>query len=331
MISLIADIGATNARFALVSAAGVEAVRVLSCAAYQSFDDAILAYLDQVDGHRQTRRAAISIAAPIKGDKVQMTNHGWTFSIQALRQHFGWLSLDIVNDFTAVALCLPRLLPQDYRQIGGGKARAHAPMAVLGAGTGLGVSGLFPQGRFWHPLSSEGGHATLAATNEREEKILSIARGLSPTGHVSGEYFLCGSGLERLYRCLMIADGLNAETMPLTAAEISESGLNGQDSRAREVMTIFSAFLGNAAGNLALTLGSFGGVYLAGGIVPRWGEWFDQSPFRTAFEAKGRYRDYLADIPTYLITHSFPAFLGLETIFKYQPWRLIRYPIRCQP
>ena len=314
MVSLIADIGATNARFALISPAGAEAVRVLSCQSYQSLIDAILAYLDQVGMAQAINRAAISIAAPIQGDLVSMTNHGWSFSIEATRQHFGWQRLDVVNDFTAVALCLPRLQPRDYRQIGGGTARAGSPMAVLGAGSGLGVSGLFQQGDLWHPLSGEGGHATLAATNRREATILDIARDLSPTGHVSGEFFLCGGGLERLYHCLALADG---ETVLVPdAARISETGLNNHDPRARETLEIFSAFLGNCAGNLALTLGSFGGVYLAGGIVPRWGAWFDQSPFRAAFEAKGRYRDYLANIPTCLITHPFPAFLGLETILN---------------
>lgn len=313
MHALIADIGATNARFAINGPNGVVSVRVLSCEAFTSINAAISAYLAQIQPAAMPVRAAISIAAVVNGDTVSMTNHGWSFSINNLRRDFGFAVLHVVNDFTAIALSIPRLTPADMRQIGSGTIKEGAPIAVLGAGTGLGVSGLIPSGHKWIPLAGEGGHVTLAATNQREAAILEYAQRLSHTGHVSGEFLLCGKGLERLYECIAHVDGIT-DAPGISAAEISQNGCNGSNPCARATIDQFCCFLGNVAGNLALTLGSFGGVYLAGGILPRWGGVFDQSPFRNSFINKGRYQAYMDSIPTFLITHPFPAFPGLELL-----------------
>ncbi|MBV6633029.1 MAG: glucokinase [Alphaproteobacteria bacterium] len=320
MTDLIADIGATNARFALLPGrpgmgSGIpESIRVFSVQAYHSLEDTMTAYLDavgmSVDG---LQRAAICIAGPVTGDQISMTNHPWAFSQRAMRDQFGLEQLIIVNDFTAIALGLSRLKPSDRRQIGGEANPPVAPKVVLGPGTGLGVSGLLPidepDGRLrWHPLSGEGGHVTLPSENDREAAIISAQR--AKTGHVGGEDFLCGSGLVRLYEAIATVDD-KPVPKDLIPAKVTDGFLTESDPIAIEAVELFCGWLGVLAGNCALTLGATGGVYVAGGIVPRLGERFDQSAFRDRFEAKNRFKEYLAPIPSYVITHDFPAFLGL--------------------
>lgn len=315
MTYLIADIGATNARFAVRTDAGITATCVLPCVAYPSLAAAIEHYLGTMPTPPILHGAAICIAAAVQGDRITMTNHGWDFSITSLRQHFGWPICHVVNDFTAVALSLPHLKPQDYHILAPGNVMPNMPMAVLGPGTGLGVSGMIPTGNGWQPLSGEGGHVTLAARNDREAAILAIARPQSPNGHVSAEYFLCGSGLERLYRTIAILEGKDTVTVP-NPATISNDGCSGTDPIAVETIALFCSFLGNVAGNLALTLGSTGGVWLAGGILPRWIGQVDFTPFIEAFYDKGRFRSYLDTMPVRLITDPFPAFIGLEALIR---------------
>jgi glucokinase len=319
MTDLIADIGATNARFALVGDglrdAGPEAIRVLSVQAYDGLADAMAAYLDatgtSADG---IERAAICIAGPVTGDLVTMTNHPWSFRQSDLISEFGLTALHVMNDFTAMALALPRLKRADRHQVGGGEPVHGTAMAVLGPGTGLGVSGLIPldsstRGEVsWQPLSGEGGHVTLAAETEREAAILATQRAL--TGHVSAEDFICGRGLVALYEAICRTDGKPLPSR-LTPADVTNRALESTDTVAVETVNCFCGWLGNVAGNLALTIGANGGVHIAGGIVPRLGRHFDASPFRARFEQKGRFQPYLAAIPTYVVIHEFPAFLGL--------------------
>ena len=318
MTALIADIGATNARFALLDPStgspGPEAIRVLSVQSYAGIEDATAAYLDAIGaGTASLDRAGICIAGPVTGDEIRMTNHPWAFRQSELRRQFGLTALHVMNDFTALALALPRLRASDLRQVGSGRPVENAPMAVLGPGTGLGVSGLIPircpdGSVLWQPLSGEGGHVTLAAETDRQGDILATRRHQS--GHVSAEDFICGRGLVNLYRTICETDGKRFPR-DITPAEVSNHALDGSDAIAAEAVDNFCGWLGNLAGNLALTLGASGGVYIAGGIVPKLGGFFDQSPFRERFEDKGRFRDYLAAIPTYVVTHDFPAFLGL--------------------
>jgi glucokinase len=310
---LLADIGGTNARFALELAPGrFEQVQVLGCGAYPALADAVQAYLAMpaVAAAGQVSHAAVAIANPVDGDQIRMTNHHWQFSIEALRLERGLETLLVVNDFYALARSLPHLHDGDKVQVGSGTARAGAPLGLLGAGTGLGVSGLIPFGASWTALSSEGGHVTFSPANELELAILQYA--WREFEHVSAERFLSGSGVELIYRAL--SDVLGQPAANLSAPEISRRALSGECALSNQVLDVFCGMLGTVAGNLAVTLGAQGGVYIGGGIVPRLGERFAGSPFRRRFEQKGRFASYLAAVPTYVITAEYPAFLGVSAI-----------------
>jgi glucokinase len=312
---LLADIGGTNARFALELGPGqIAHIEVLACAGYPTLGDAMRAYLAQPDvaAAGTVRHAAIAIANPVMGDMVRMTNHHWEFSISALRGECGFDTFVVVNDFEALAMALPWLGENDKRQVGGGAVVAGAPIGLLGAGTGLGVSGLVPapDGKSWTALRSEGGHVTFSPANETEVAILQYA--WREFEHVSAERLLSGAGVELIYRALAQLRG--APEPSLDAPEISRRALAGECALCDEVVEAFCGMLGTVAGNLAVTLGAQGGVYIGGGIVPRLGERFERSCFRRRFEQKGRFAAYLGAVPTYVITAEYPAFLGVSAI-----------------
>ena len=297
---LLADVGGTNARFAWQSAPGtpIGDVLTLPCAEHASLADAIAAYLAK-SGHAAPKDCAIAIANPVVGDWVKMTNHHWAFSIEALRTQFEFEQLRVLNDFTALALALPTLRADERRQVGGGAPVADAAIGLIGPGTGLGVSGLLPDGRGdWVPLQGEGGHVTLAGCTPRERAVLAWIGTLH--GHPSAERAVCGQGLVDVYRALRAIDAIDGPIAELDAAGITSAASEG-DARCAEAVDLFCAFLGTAAGNLALTLGARGGIYIGGGIVPRLRDAFDRSPFRERFDVKGRFSGYLAQIPVYVI------------------------------
>ena len=306
-VSLVGDIGATNARFGLVSPQGeILHSRVFACADFAAIGDAIETYLAERGDWPMPRAGALAIAAAVDGDRISMTNHPWSVSIAGLRDQLHFARHVVINDFTAVALALPRLGPADRLAVGGGAPVAGRPIAVLGPGSGLGASGLVPAGEAWIALAGEGGHTTMAPANDRENAVLAAMR--ARFDHVSAERCLSGPGLINLYNTLAELDGVPAA--PYTAAQVTDPAIAAADPLCREATAMFCAMLGTIAGNLALTLGAQGGVYVAGGIVPRLGVRFGESGFRERFEAKGRLRPYLATIPTYVVTHPLPAFLG---------------------
>jgi glucokinase len=308
---LVADVGATNARFGLVSPKGaVLHTRTLAVADHPTIGDSITAYLGERGALPMPHQGAIAIASTITGDRVAMTNHPWSFSIAALKSQLGFDRLEVINDFTALALALPHLSPEDRRPIGGGASSAGAPIGVLGPGSGLGVSGLIPASAGWIALAGEGGHATMAPATDRESAVLDRMR--RHFDHVSAERILSGPGLVNLYNTLAMLDGVPSKGY--TAAQITDPAIGAADPLCAEATSLFCAMLGTMAGNLALTLGARGGIYIGGGIVPRLGQRFAESPFRARFEAKGRFSQYLAAIPTYVVTHPLPAFLGCAAV-----------------
>ena len=317
---LLADIGGTNARFAWQEATGepLRDAAILSTLEHASLAAAIRHYLAGA-GIATPRWCAIGIANPVTGDRVQMTNHPWSFSTSELQAELGFARLLVLNDFTAMALALPELEPHELRQIGGTTAVPDAAMALIGPGTGLGVSGLLPCGTHgvWVPLSGEGGHVSLAPATPREEAVLAWLR--ARHGHASAERAVSGPGLVALHEALASLDGASGvRTLP--SPEISARALAATDARCVEALALFCALLGSAAGNLALTLGARGGVYIGGGIVPRLGEAFARSPFRARFEDKGRFRDYLEAIPVFVIdTPVSPALRGAARALDANP------------
>lgn len=307
---LLADVGGTNARFAWQDAPGapITDVQVLPGAGYPTLQAAMHAYVDGL-GKGPPKTAAIAIANPITGDMVRMTNHDWAFSQSAVKAEFGLHTLRLLNDFTALALALPDIPATELRQLGGAAAVPGVAIGLVGAGTGLGVSGLLPDGSGgWVPLEGEGGHVTLPATTARERIVMDglIAR----YGHASAERVCSGQGLVDTCAILCQADGATAHGLD-SAQAVSEAALRAGHPQALETLNIFSAMLGSVAGNLALTLGARGGVFVGGGIVPRLGAWFDQSPFRQRFENKGRFTPLLQSMPLLVITSAqSPALLG---------------------
>ncbi len=316
MSGIIADIGGTNVRFARVADdSTISLVKPMKVADFDTLADACQAYFEaggNADG--LPRHAAFAVASPVLGDEIRMTNHRWAFSIEETRRQLGFDTFDVVNDFAAVALGIPFLTRADFRRVGGGDPDPHAAIAVLGAGTGLGMAGLArPRGGGFVPLTSEGGHVTMPAFTDREAAVINTLRSEFEGHHVSAERLISGPGLVHLYRALATIDGRTADPAT-TPADCTRRALDGSCPVSREALAMFCEMLGTIAANLALTLDARGGIYIAGGIVPKLGEAFDKSGFRARFEDKGRFNKYLRPIPTSVITRPEPAFAGLAAL-----------------
>ena len=310
---LVGDIGATNARFALVSNGNLNAISSFEVAKFGQFADVLAIFLKEHCSQTQIHQAFLAIAGPVIDERVPvpLTNSSWVIDAGELQTGFG-LQVRIVNDFEAVALSLPSLTSTDLAQIGGGRPEAGAPMAVLGPGSGLGVACLIDHSERRVVIASEGGHATLAPLCEQEDHIVAHLR--KRFGHVSAERAISGSGLENIYQAIAALEGLDIP--PRNAAEITKNAFSGECQLARQSLYAFCAFLGSFAGNVALTFGARGGVYIAGGISPRILDFLIRSEFRKRFEAKGRLRNYLEAIPSYVITHPAAALIGLKSLVK---------------
>jgi glucokinase len=315
---LVADIGGTNARFALIHEADGDVTDVVSmrCTDYPSAADAARDYLARV-GAQQGRTlhpvvAGFAVATPIHGDTVTLTNSRWMISASATAAALGARQLHLFNDFEALALALPRLAPRDLMPLQtGGEALPNRslPMTVIGPGTGLGVATCVPAGeRHWLPLPGEGGHATLSAADDFESELLRVLR--AEFGHVSAERVLSGIGLPSLHRAVLVVNGAAPLAQPLTPEEIANAALAGSDAHCVTTLDSFAAMLGSFAGNVALMVGARGGVFVAGGIAQKLGSFLQRSRFRARFEDKGRFRSYLAPIATNLITFPHAALTG---------------------
>ena len=343
---LLGDIGGTNARFALLSGGEIGPVSTLPVAGFADPRGAIAAFLETVPDHMAPTAAVLAVAGPVRGGRAALTNGVWRFEADRLGAALGLGRVRLVNDFEAQAWALPALEDADRQSVGGGTAVREAPLAVLGPGTGLGVAGLVPRDGTWQALVTEGGHVTMAPTDARESRILDHLR--AGGGHVSAERVISGPGLVNLYRAMAALDGepgpaddderdllqdlaahfgtapgLPADTLAALEQQADERGFPARimdlamgrpESLAAAAFETFCAMLGTVAGNLALTLGAQGGVYIGGGILRRVPDAFAASPFRARFEAKGRFQSYLAEIPTWLITHPSPAMAGLRAL-----------------
>jgi glucokinase len=306
--ALVADIGGTNARLALVEGGRrLRALRMLRCADHAGLPAMLDAYCTEI-GDRP-RHAALAVPSMADRDLVAPVNLPWRFSIAAIKRRYGFGRLIVVNDFAANALAVPQLRRRDRVSIGPRRRAApDAPVVVVGPGSGLGVCALVPDGSGrMRPVVGEGGHATMAPATRREAQVLDWLRAQPGLlGHVSAERVLSGPGLVNLYRALCALDGVSP--ILAEAAAIADA----RDAQSVKAVRMFCAMLGTVAGNLALTFAARGGVYIAGGIVPRLGvAALEAAGFRERFEAKGRFNRYVAAIPTSLITHPVPALLGL--------------------
>ena len=311
---LVADIGGTNVRFGWVAHAGapLSAVETLRCADYSRPEDAALAYQAKFQAGARPARVAIAIASAVSATgPSRVTNSDWILEPSGFAQAIGAGGIDVFNDFEAIALALPHLAPGDYTLVGSAVPNSQYAMGVIGPGTGLGVAGVLPlHGRpgAWQTICGEGGHVTLAGATAYQSELLRAARQVH--SHVSAERLVSGIGLPTLRRAVAEVEGLVVE-QELGSEEIGTLGARRTDLLCEHTMEAFCCLLGSIAGNFALTLGARGGLFIAGGIVPKLGDFFVQSGFREHFEAKGRCVEYLRDISTPVITIANPGLCGL--------------------
>lgn len=314
-LRLVADVGGTHTRFALAQAGEfLDGPRTLPTRAFASLAEAAHAYLRECGARPD--EACIAVAGPVDADTVRLTNHDWEFSHRALAAELGVARLGVLNDFEAIALALPHLGATERLAIGGGTARAGKPLVALGPGTGLGVAQLVPTRDGFQAIATEGGHASIGPANAEELRM--IAALLEAGEHASRESLLSGPGIERIHRavCALRAHTCEAQS----AAQIQQRAVDGTHPCCRESLEHFCAFLGTAAADQALCCGAQGGVYIAGGIVPRFTDFLRHSRFRARFEDKGPMSAYLRAIPVFVITRSDPGLLGaaLATIDQSQ-------------
>lgn len=304
--ALVADVGGTNIRLGVANLAtlSITDVHTYQCADFTNIDGAIKAYLTQVEC--SVEYACIAVATAVTGDMVSLTNNHWAFSQQQLQQQFAWQGLTVINDFTAIAMSVPHLAAECKVQIGGKDAAVNKPIAVYGAGTGLGVAHLVPTGDKWLPIDGEGGHVDFAPIEQDEINVLQQLQ--KKYSRVSAEQILSGLGLVQIYQSLCQVDGTEAKHYQ--PADITQAALAQTDTKAEQALQLFCRVLGSFGGNLALTVKASGGVYIAGGIVPRFIEYLKQSDFRTRFDAKGRFSDLVASIPVYIVTEPQPGLIG---------------------
>jgi glucokinase len=309
---LLGDIGATNARFALLSNGVLGPIEWFTVAEFAQFTDAVGAFCRRHCGHIPVSEVLLAVAGPVVEDRCMLTNCRWIIDASELHAGFGFTRVRIFNDFEAIALSLPQLTRADLYPLGGGAVVSGAPMAVLGPGTGLGVACFVPASPNSIVIASEGGHATMAACSPREDAIIDYLR--REFGHVSAERVVSGTGLENLYRAVIAVDRVEAPERH--AAEITKAALEGDSPIARAALELFCAMLGSIAGNAALMFGARGGVFIAGGIAPRITDFMARSEFRARFESKGRFATYLASVPTNVIVHPAATFVGLSSVVK---------------
>lgn len=315
MQHIIGDIGGTNARFAIVEGSDIICRQSLRCAHYDGLLEAVRSYIAGLPHVQKLEYAAFALAGPITGeDKFRLTNHPWQFSISETKAALGVSELHMINDFHAVALSVPHLEAEHITKIGGGVSKPCTNIGVIGPGTGLGVAALIydKSHKRYVPLSCEGGHVTMPAKTQREFDIFQwlVSHKYS---HVSAERVCSGKGMANLYRALRAIDRRDDLPPRMEPQDIADRALNGGCDLCVEILDLMMGFLGRMAGNLALTVNALGGIYLAGGILSKWGaDFVNNSRFRTEFSAKGRYKDFVANIPTFMVDDDFMALKGLK-------------------
>lgn len=313
MLSLVADIGGTNSRFAMCETGNVSLLepRKYPNREFPTLDAAITHYLSDVKS--TPSQACLAIAGPAHGDAIRLTNINWSFSVSDYQQKFQWSKLLLTNDFTALAMSIPELKEADVKKIGQGNAIKQMPISVVGPGTGLGVSGLIWNGTHYLAIQGEGGNAGFAPATDLEIELLTRAR--KDLSFVRSEDFISGNGLSYLHKLLLEINGKAA--CEVKAKDITWRAKTSDCDECRQTIDVFCGMLGNLAGNQALQLGAMGGVYIGGGVAPQLEELFVQSPFRERFEARGKFSDYVKNIPTYLLlSHSRNALIGAAALLQ---------------
>jgi glucokinase len=311
-VSLLADLGGTNSRFAVAGSNGrVQHIEILHADDYPTPLAAARAYIEGLPRALKPDNGLLAVAAPIVGGRVTFVNRGWSFGIESLRKALHLKHITVLNDLEAQAYALNVPDRKFMHKIGGktqeGRADSKAPRLAIGPGTGLGMAALLPDAKHPRVIAGEGGHATLAPANVQDFRVLAALH--KRYGHASVERALSGPGLPALY------SALSGKRTSLQPAEIAAHAKAKSDSRAVKTAHLFSHLLGSFCGDMALAFGALGGVYIVGGVVPGLGRAFEARAFREAFEDKGRYRAYLCRVPVFVVDRKD---LGLQGLVAYR-------------
>ena len=307
---LAVDLGGTHVRFRLLEDDVPRTpVHVIEANTVTSFEHAVEQWRARTGMLDVLDAIGVAAAGPVADGTVRITNLDWTLDAREIEHTCRARRCMLVNDVAAIAWGLPLLGRESLRTLAASVSNDRAARAVIAPGTGLGVSGLVPCGaEDLAVIEGEGGHRTLAARSQREWAIVTALA--ERFGHASAERALSGPGIEAIWRVLASMAG--ACRADKTAEEIARGAFSGTDPLAEEAIAAFTGFLGSIAGDLALTLGARGGVYIAGGIVPSWGGCFDAGIFLERFRAKGRFRTYLNAIPVHVVIHPCPGLAGVQ-------------------
>jgi glucokinase len=310
--SLVADIGGTNARFSALPLGGLESEYTFnhSVEEHPQFAELIVDVIKEISSatgwNSAPKNACFAVACPADNEEIAFTNSHWHFTKSELKGLLNCEQVWVINDFEAVAHGITELNDKDFLQIGGDAPVADKPIGILGAGTGLGIAGLVNLDKGYHVLDTEGGHADFPPINDQQAAVVNLLR--EEYGRVSLERLLSGKGILNIYKSLCALGSVDIAFVK--PADIVAAALEGEDSIALQTLNMFCEGMGSAAGNLALTLGAKGGIYIAGGVVPKFQDFFIKSDFRLKFEDKGRFVNYLKPIPVYLVTRNNLGLIG---------------------
>jgi len=309
---LVADVNGLQARIGLAERGQApETVSVVDCASQDQLIDLLAKARAGFDG--PVLGAAIAAPGPSMNGVIQLTHSSMRLEADAIADQLGLHRLHLINNFTARALAVPLLSPDTLEPIGGGAPHRDAPVGAVGPSeAGLGMSILYPDGFVgWTAAAAEGGHADLAAADDREADVIRVLRGMH--GHVSAERALSGQGV--LDVALAVSTLAGTPQRPADLQALLDAAERG-DAVARETFVLVSGWLGAVCGNLVLTAGARSGVYIISTTVLSWGPWLDRAVVRQRFEAKGRMAAYLRDVPFYLVNDPNCGLLGLTTLFS---------------
>ena len=304
---MAADVGGTNTRIALFDSQ-TKALRALSTYTnrdYASFADVITAWMETLTEPRPTE-GCIAIAAVPRGDHISMTNMDWSFSRSAIQETFNFAHLSWINDFEANAFSLPHLTECDREVMIAGEPEDSSRLVVIGPGTGLGGATIETFGQTSYARACEPGHMSLSPANDLELEIFKTL--MQRYSHVHAELLVSGPGLLRLYETLAKITGKDAQIH--SPAAVSQLAMDQSDETAVLALNTFAGLLGSIAGDFALANGSYGGVYLAGGIVPTMIPFLQRSNFHQRFCDKGALDINLRTVPIYVITTAHPGLIG---------------------
>ena len=309
---IVADIGGTNARFACVSSAdgALGQVKIFPCADFPFLLEAISTYIMGLE-ISSVASICLAVAGPVDADPIDLPNNHWTFSRTELEQALG-VPVEIINDFSAQVLSIDTLQDSELRWLGFARPQGNGVTAVIGPGTGLGMSALLPSGEI---LPSEAGHIGFAPVDQHQSDLLEVLR--KRYRRVSVERVLSGQGLANLYwaNC-----NLQGQCRELPAAEVS-AGAHANDPLCRKAVDDFLAILAAFAGDVALMTGANQGVYLSGGILPKMLDFLDEEAFLANFCAKGRFHDFNAGIPLAIVLAEQPGLRGCARALALQTGR----------